>query len=106
MQIFPTDSAAVALAFTIAGDAVAYLLETSELFNIDVDDLDGMLALVAAHRFGRFQRREFVEAEPLQDAADGRRRHANLCGNLLGGVALPAQSLHDCARRRRRLARQ
>jgi hypothetical protein len=35
---------------------VAYSIELAELFDIDVDQLSGMLALVAAHRFGRLQR--------------------------------------------------
>src|ERR1019366_3631122 len=104
MQIFPADPAAVALALAIAGDAMADLLETTELFDVDVDDLAGMLALVAAHRLGRFQCREPVEAAPPQDAAHGRGRDADLYGNLLGGVALPAQSLDGCARGRRCLA--
>ena len=100
MQIFPANTAAVALTFAIAGDAVTDLLETTELFDIDVDDLARVLALVAAHRFGRLQGRELVGAEPLQDAADGRRRRANLYGDLLAGVALPAQSLNGGARGR------
>jgi hypothetical protein len=41
VQIFPADRTALALA--IAGDAVADLLETTQLFNIDVDDLAGVL---------------------------------------------------------------
>jgi hypothetical protein len=94
------------LTFAITGDAVADLLETTELFDIDVDDLAMVLALVAAYPFGRLQGRELVEAEPLQDAADGRRRHADLGRNLLAGVALAAQSLNDRACGRRRLAQQ
>src|SRR5207302_10899939 len=83
MQIFPADPAAVALTLAIAGDAVADLLETTELFDIDVDDLAGVLALVAAYRLGRLQGRELVNAKPLQDTADGRRRHADITRNLL-----------------------
>jgi ATP-binding cassette, subfamily C, bacterial CydD len=63
-------------------------------------------ALVPAHRFGRLQCRELVDAEPLQDAAYGRRRHAGLDRNLLARIALPAQSLNDRACGRRRLAWQ
>src|SRR5258708_5920623 len=43
MQIFPTDPAAVALALAIAGDAVADLLETTQLLDIDMDDLARVL---------------------------------------------------------------
>jgi hypothetical protein len=39
------DTAAVALAGSIAGDAVADLVEATELFDIDMDHLTGMLAL-------------------------------------------------------------
>ena len=38
----PADAAAVALAGPIAGDAVTDLVETTELFDIDVDDLAGV----------------------------------------------------------------
>ena len=96
----------VALTSAVAGDAVADALEAAELLDVDVDQLAGMLALVAAHRLGRLQRREPVETQPPQDAADGRRRHADLGGDLLAGVALPAQSLDGGARGRRCLAWQ
>jgi hypothetical protein len=99
VQVLPTDPAALDLA--IAGDAVADLLETTQLFDIDMDDLAGVLPLIAAHRFGWLQCRELVDAEPSQDAADGRRRHVDLDRNLLARVALAAQSLNDRACRRR-----
>src|ERR1700704_5771248 len=66
-----------------------------------MDDLAGVLPLIAAHRFGWLQCRELVDAEPSQDAADGRRRHVDLDRNLLARVALAAQSLNDRACRRR-----
>ena len=48
----PADAAALALAGAIAGDAMADALEAAELLDVDVDQLAGMLALVAAHRLG------------------------------------------------------
>src|SRR5438067_5941392 len=51
----PADAAAVALAGAIAGDAVADPVETTELFDIDVDHLAGRGALIAARRLGRLQ---------------------------------------------------
>jgi hypothetical protein len=66
----------------------------------------GVLALVAAYRLGRLQGRELVDAEPQQDAADGRRRQPDLGRNLLARIALAAQNLNDSARGRRRLAWQ
>jgi hypothetical protein len=51
----PADTAAVALAGSIAGDAVADLVEATELFDIDMDNLAGDGALITAHRLGRLQ---------------------------------------------------
>ena len=58
-------------------------LEAAELLDIDVDQLAGMLALVAADRFGRLQGSDAIEAETPEDAADGRRRDAQFGGDLL-----------------------
>ena len=104
MHIFPADPAGVALAGAVAGDAVADAIELAELLDVDVDDLAGRCALVAADRLGRLERRKPVEAQALQDAADGGGRNADLGGDLLAGVALPAQSLDRRASGRRRLA--
>ena len=51
------DTTAVALASAIAGDAMADLVELAELFDVDVDQLAGLLALIASHRLGRLQAR-------------------------------------------------
>ena len=106
--ILPADLAmgAVALACSIAGDAMAEPIELAELLDVDVDQLTRVLALIAPDRFSRLQRGELVEAEPPQDPADSRRRDADLGGNLLAGVALPAQSLDRRALGRRCLAWQ
>jgi hypothetical protein len=50
---------------------VADPVEAAELFDIDVDHVAGMLSLVTAHRFGRFQNAHPVQPQPPQDAADG-----------------------------------
>src|SRR5580700_9590056 len=55
MDELPADTSAVALAFAVAGDAVADFVETAELFDVDVDHLAGLGPLVAADRVGRFQ---------------------------------------------------
>jgi hypothetical protein len=44
----PTDAADVAFAGPVAGDAVADPVELTELFDVDVDELSGLIALVAA----------------------------------------------------------
>jgi hypothetical protein len=88
------------------GDAMSHRADASEFLDIEVDQFAGMLALVAPYRPGWLQGRDPVEAEPSQDAADGRRRHGDLGGDLLGRVALSSQSLDRRARGRRRLARR
>ena len=55
MQVLPSDPAAVALASAIAGDAMAEDIETTELFDVDVDEFARMLPFIAAHRLSRFQ---------------------------------------------------
>src|ERR1700732_5114486 len=49
-----------------------------------------MRSLVAPHRRGRLEGAEAVQAQPLQDPADGCRRDAGLLGNRLAGQALEA----------------
>ncbi len=56
MHVLPAHAAAVALSSAIAGDAVADLIEFTEFFDVNVDQLAGMLALVAPQRLGRLQR--------------------------------------------------
>ena len=53
----------LALASAVAGDAMADAFEAAELLDVDVDQLAGMLALVTAHRLGRLQGGEPIEAE-------------------------------------------
>ena len=91
---------------TVAGDAVADLVELAQLFDVDVDQLAGMLALVAPQRLSRLQRLQRVEPKTPQDAADGSGRDLELAGDLLARVALPAQDLDGVACGRRSLARR
>ena len=51
----PADAAAIALAGSIAGDAMAYLVETPKLFDIDVDDLTRCGAFITTHRLSRLK---------------------------------------------------
>ena len=88
----PADAAAsCALAGAIAGDAMADALEAAELLDVDVDHLAGMLALVAAHRFGRLDVLQPRQSGTLEHPADGGRRDADLTGDVLAGQALPPQ---------------
>lgn len=52
----PATGAQVALAGSIAGDAVADPVEFTELFDVNVDQLTRVLALIAPDRLGRLQR--------------------------------------------------
>jgi hypothetical protein len=72
-------------------------IELAELLDVDVDDLAWVGAFVAADRFGRLQRRKPVEAEAPENAAHSGRGNANLGGDLLAGMTLPAQSLNGGA---------
>jgi hypothetical protein len=58
MRVLPANPAAIALACAVAGDAMANLVEFTELFDVDVDQFAGTLALVAPHRLSWFQRSE------------------------------------------------
>src|SRR5947209_16204484 len=64
MDKLPSDSfaarAQIALASTIAGDAMADPIELPELFDVDVDQFTRTLPLVAPHRLGRLQGRQLV----------------------------------------------
>src|SRR5262249_9333765 len=106
MDELPADAAAVALAGSIAGGAMADTLETAEFFDVDVDHLAGRGSFVAAHRLDRLQVTHPVQSQSPQDAADGRRRYTDLDGDLLAGVAPPAQRLDHRACGRHRLAWQ
>jgi hypothetical protein len=81
-------------------------LNLPSFFDVDVNHLTRVFALIAPDRLGRLQRRKPVEAQPPQDPADGHRRYTDLDGDQLDGVALPAQRLDCCARGRRDLAWQ
>jgi hypothetical protein len=52
MDELPAYAARVALAGTIVSEAVTYAAKLAELFDVDVDQFAGVLALMAAHRLG------------------------------------------------------
>jgi len=82
---------------------MADAVEATELFDIDVDQFAGMLALVAANRRGGFERLDAGEAETPEDAADRSRRDADRGCDLLARPALAAQGFdgRDSGCRRR-----
>jgi len=89
----PTDAAAVALAGPVAGDPVADPIELTELFDVDVDELAGLIALVTARWFGRLEGAQPIEAQALEHPADGGGGDTGFGGDRLAGQALPTQRL-------------
>jgi hypothetical protein len=67
---------------------VADSVDAAELFDIDVDQLPRVLALVAADGLDRFQCPQAAEPEAAQAARDSRFRDAALAGDLGAGPAL------------------
>jgi hypothetical protein len=55
----------------IARDAVPDGTDAAELFDVEMDELAGLLAFIAIDRFGRLQGTELVQSKPTQNAADG-----------------------------------
>src|ERR1700729_4331404 len=92
MHILPSDPAGVALAGAVSGDPMADAIELAELLDVDVEDLAWGDPLITAHRLGRLERGQAVEAQPFQDAADRCRRNTDLGGDLIAAAAPPAQS--------------
>jgi len=96
-------AAPIALASAVARDAMADTVDSAELFDVDVDEFAGVLAFIAAHRLSRFQGPELVQAQALQNAADGRRRDPDRGRDRLAGQPLAPKSFDafdDRCRRR------
>ncbi len=94
----PADAAMAALTGPIAGDAMADLVETPELLDVDMDELAGPVALVSPDRLGRLQGLQPVEAQAAKHPGHGRFRHAAFRRDLRTSPAFAAQRLdpnHD-----------
>src|SRR3954447_8426074 len=92
MDELPADAAvAVDHSGMPSGDAVTDTADPAELFDVEVDELAWIVALITPDRFGRLQRAELVQSEPTQNPADGGWRDGGLGGDLLAGPALTAQ---------------
>lgn len=94
MDELPTAAARAGIAGALAGNAMTDALETTELLDVDMDHLAGMLALVASDRLGRFDISQSRQSSTLEHAADGGGRDADLMGDVLAGPTLPPQR-HD-----------
>lgn len=72
----------MALAGTIASDAMADPIELAELFDVDIDQLASVPVLVTAHRFSRVQVAHPTQAQSPQHAVDGRGRETDPGGDM------------------------
>ena len=63
---------------------MAYLIELAELFDVEMDHLAGLLALISAGWLGRFQGAQPVQPQALEHPAHCRCRDADR-----GGISLP-----------------
>jgi hypothetical protein len=72
----------------------ADLVEATELLDVDVDELAGMLAFIAPHRLGRLEVPEAAEAGAVEDAADRGGRDPGGLGDVLAREAPAAQRDH------------
>ena len=87
----------------IAGDAVTGALDPGELFDVEVDELAGVLAFITADRRRRLEQGEAVELMATEEARDGGFGEAGLARNLEAGQTPPAQRQDDGDLRWRRL---
>jgi hypothetical protein len=104
MHVLPAD--AFAVAFVIAVDAVARGMETSELFDVEMEQVSGRGVFVTDPRGKGIEMTHTVEPEPPQDAADGGAAEPGGLGDAHAGPALAAQCLDLAHQLRRGGARQ
>ncbi len=90
VQIFV--SRAARLLRSIAMDAMAWLDDPGELFDIEVDEIAWTLVLVAHHRRRRIKRTQPVHAGPAQDATDSGPAQSQRLRDPPAVVAQPAKS--------------
>src|ERR1700750_1045973 len=102
MDELPADAACIALTGSVAGDAMADLVELAELLDVDVDQFAGAVPFVSAGWFGRLQRTQLVEAQALQYTAHRGRRDGDLGGDRLAGQPLAAQYFNTVDHKLRR----
>jgi hypothetical protein len=71
MDELPTDTVVTVDRARISpSDAVPHGANPAELFDIQMDELTGMLAFITPDRFSRLQGTELVQPQPPQNPAD------------------------------------
>jgi len=86
----PAGGLATAMAGATAGDTMANAVEAAELFDVDVDDLAGLLALVSRPGLLRLDAGEQTEASAREDSRNAGPGDGELFGDMLPGAALTA----------------
>ena len=81
-------------------------VEAAELFDVEMDDLAGLVALIARTRLLRLDAGEEAQAAALEDARDKGLGDAELAGDVLLDAALATQSLDGIGCGEGDLARQ
>jgi len=102
----PAGGLATAMAGATAGDAMADAVEAAEFLDIEMDDLAGLVALVAWARVLLFEAGEQTEATPPEYARDAGLGDGELGSDVLLGAALTAQPLDGIGCGERDLARR
>lgn len=82
MDLFPTESPAVGLAFAIPCDPVPGALEPPQALEIEVDQFARVGAFVAAYRFGRSEIAQAAQTGAAQNPTDRGRRNAGLVSDM------------------------
>src|SRR5207253_8877175 len=103
----PSISARPLLAGTATEHAMAGTTHPPELFDVDVDELARMAALVAVERLGRLETRALAKPDPLQPQRDSRERDPEHLGDLRCGhpqATQPLDRMHPLRRHPRRRA--
>jgi len=101
MDVFP--AGAFDQIAAVAGDTVTGALDPSEFFDVQVDELTWVRALITADRRWWLEQGETVELMATEEARDGGFGEAGLPRNLEAGETQPAQRQNDRDLRRRRL---
>jgi hypothetical protein len=98
----PADDALAVLAWAALQAALAVdampcpsLRDAPELFDVDVQQLAGVAALVAVGRLEWLEARELAQADALEDSRDRRQCHAQALGDLARRHPQAAQQFDD-----------
>jgi len=93
VEVLPSCAMLVALAFSVAGDAMSDSVDAAELLDVDMDEFAGVLPLVADDGRPRIEGGKPRKAAAAQDEANRGGRPSETPCNGRPGETLPAQCL-------------